>query len=623
MTAGLGAPNWTIAWRTTAAAEPVTRSPLALLTLGRTVFARQEVSQIKRDRFEEGVSHWIRDQRNFATMRNILRVAFWTDERERNQDWHVMDGIMKLPGVDEMKDKIEKAQKESPLFFTACSEDLFCGARREIVPQTLSNGQSVEDTVENRHLVTGPERILIRRNILPKRRKFAEDTMNTYSASGRPTQFHAVPPEERAYDENGNQLPWALEWPDDHPNARGQKKRPVETGPFGKSLRRKGSSRATRTATPAKRESSAVDGFSRGLEEDKRRAELYNEGRDNLVAATALQQDSTTANVGKEPVQVMLYGFSPSNQWAAISHYEKASGGMICEEYDRHPPPEARRIPTAFSSPGMASRRALSPIEKKLSMSYKGGKAWIRVTFDSAEAAERACYNSPRIIQGHWVYAEVYADGIIPNGDEPILCRPEDRESGLTTPAKPSYVPSHKTTQSLGPAFARNVQSQQRGSSVTLPKSFTTHARNSQRPEPESGSPSTASSATATALNTDVDAGNSTLRQRGSGLQGRLGTTTTIQSTEQVHTKYMRFFPDVPRTLLRPASEAFLPQPTFTQRSLNYLEHLGLIPGDVIGNLVPRTESGEFDWANASFYWRFFYWFDSTFGSDMCGLKDD
>lgn len=581
-----------------------------------------EVSQNERNLFEEGVSRWARDQSNFATMGSVLKAAFWTDEWERTHDWHVIDKIFKLPEGDEKKQKMALAQKESPLFFAACLEDPLCGIRREIVPQTLPNGQLIEDTIEVRHLATGPLHILIRRDILPKRRRLVENTMNTYSANGRPTQFHAVPPEERAYDENGKQLPWALEWPDDHPNARGQKKRPVETGPFGKSMRRKGSTRATRTATPAKKESSAVDGFLRGLEEDKRRAELYNEGRDSLVSTTGLQQDTTASNVGKEPVQVMLYGFSPSIQWAAISYYEKASGGMICEDYDRHPPPEARRIPTTFSSPGMMPRRALTPTEKKLSMSYKGGKAWIRVTFDSAEAAERACYNSPRIVQGHWVYAERYTDGIIPNGDEPILCRPEDRESGLTTPAKPSHVPSHKITQSLGPASTRNLQSQHRQSSATLPKSFPTYTGASQRPEPESGSPSTASSATATAPNTDAN--NSTLRQRGSELQGRPDAgAVTGTSPPQENTQYMRFFPDVPRTQLRPASEAFLPQPTFTQRSLRYLENLGLIPGDVIGNQVPRTESGEFDWANASFYWRFFYWLDSSFGTDLCGLKDD
>ncbi|KAL9594878.1 MAG: hypothetical protein Q9219_006786 [cf. Caloplaca sp. 3 TL-2023] len=452
--------------------------------------------------------------------------------------------------------------------------------------------------------------------------------MNTYCANGRPTQFHAVPPEERAFDENGNQLPWALEWPDDHPNARGQKKRPIESGPFGKSMRRKGSSRATRTATPAKKESSAVDGFLRGLEEDERRADLYNEGRNSDNPSVALQQENTTSNVGKEPVQVVLYGFSSSTQWAAIAHYERASGGMICEDYDRHPPLEARRIPTALSSPGMVSRRALTPAERKSSMSYKGGKAWIRVTFDSAEAAERACYNSPSVVQGYWVYAEIFANSIIPNNDEPIPCKLEDEEEVWTTPTKPSHVPYHNTTQSLGPAFARHSQTQQRHMKATLPRSFTSNRHSKTvfqqhiEAEAESESPSTASSATATIPT--AEAGNTMLRRHRFEVQVRSKSGPAVSlSRQQGNTQYMRFFPDVPRTVLRPASEAFLPQPTFTQKILGYLEHLGLIPGDVIGSLMPRTESGEFDWANASFYWRFFYWLDKTFGSDMCSLKDD
>lgn len=32
------------------------------------------------------------------------------------------------------------------------------------------------------------------------------------TANGRPTQFHAVPVEERAIDSQGKTLPWALEW---------------------------------------------------------------------------------------------------------------------------------------------------------------------------------------------------------------------------------------------------------------------------------------------------------------------------------------------------------------------------------------------------------------------------
>ncbi|KAL8908556.1 MAG: hypothetical protein Q9207_000766 [Kuettlingeria erythrocarpa] len=452
--------------------------------------------------------------------------------------------------------------------------------------------------------------------------------MNTYAANGRPTQFHAVPPEERAYDENGKQLPWALEWPDDHPNARGQKRRPVETGPFGKSGPRKGSRRTTRTATPAKKESSIADGYSRGLEEDKRRAALYGESREGIVSSTPSQQDSATAANNKEPVQVMLYGFPETAQWAAINWYEKVSEGMICEDYDRHPPPEARRIPTVYGSPGIARRRVLTPLEKKLSMSYKGGKAWIRVTFDSAEAAGRACASGPHLVQGHWVHAERYVHGVVPNNDEPIPCTPDDREPGLTTPSHPSHVPSHWTTQSLGPAFTRNVQARQSQATATLPRSYasnaTTNAGSLQVPLAGSESPSTASSATATATAPTAATGQDgiILHRRVSEAQGQSDLATT-RSTVQGNAQYMRHFPDVLRTALRPASEAFLPQPTLSQKAVKYLEDLGLIPGDVIGHAVPRTESGEFDWPNANLYWRFFFWMDTTFGTDVCGLRED
>ena len=35
-----------------------------------------------------------------------------------------------------------------------------------------------------------------------------------FGLTGRPTQFHAVPVEERAVDRNGKKLPYALEWPE-------------------------------------------------------------------------------------------------------------------------------------------------------------------------------------------------------------------------------------------------------------------------------------------------------------------------------------------------------------------------------------------------------------------------
>lgn len=86
-----------------------------------------EVSQNERSLVEEGISRWARDQSNFAAMGNILRAAFWTDEWEWTEDWLVMDGILKMPEGDEKKEKMEVAQKESPLFFAACLEDPLCG----------------------------------------------------------------------------------------------------------------------------------------------------------------------------------------------------------------------------------------------------------------------------------------------------------------------------------------------------------------------------------------------------------------------------------------------------------------------------------------------------------------
>ena len=36
----------------------------------------------------------------------------------------------------------------------------------------------------------------------------------TYTGPAVPTQFHAVPENERAVDANGKRLPWSLEWPE-------------------------------------------------------------------------------------------------------------------------------------------------------------------------------------------------------------------------------------------------------------------------------------------------------------------------------------------------------------------------------------------------------------------------
>ena len=344
--------------------------------------------------------------------------------------------------------------------------------------------------------------------------------------------------------------------------------------------------------------------------------ELHEDSNDRIT----IQQDTAPTALSKEPVPVILYGFSPSTQWAAISHYENVSGGMICEEYERHPPSEGRKYPNIFSSPGLSSRRPLTALEKKISMNYRGGQSWIKVTFDSAEAAEKAYYFSPQLIQGHSVYAEPYIDGMVPNNDLPIPDVPDDRQTGQSTFSKSLHRPTHKHPQSLGHSASRQLLAQ---SSTTLPRSFapsfTMSTALHESAENESHSPSTASSATATGQD-DADL---RLRQTQTGRSQSPGFSQSAVKTTQLNSRNMKHFPDTPRTVLRPATEAFLPHPTWIQRNMKWAADLGLIPRDIIGHSVPRTESGQFDFANASVYWKLCWYIDFYFSTDICGLRDE
>ena len=78
--------------------------------------------------------------------------------------------------------------------------------------------------------------------------------MNAYANFGRGgMQVHAVPESERYIDANGKRLPWAYERADGA-DITGRRE-PVEKGPFGRSMRRRGTSRSrSKTAEPRKEE---------------------------------------------------------------------------------------------------------------------------------------------------------------------------------------------------------------------------------------------------------------------------------------------------------------------------------------------------------------------------------
>lgn len=305
----------------------------------------------------------------------------------------------------------------------------------------------------------------------------------------------------------------------------------------------------------------------------------------------------------------MLHGFAPDTHWASIDFYERASGGYICEDYDRDPPIERRRFPNTLAEAQRVHARALTSEEALLARQYHGGNCWLKVTFDSAESADRAIQCSPRLIKGHWVWAELFR-GKPPNcPDEPVPLREEDMGRGQF--GRPAPAPL--VSRSLGSSFAQNNKLQTR-SLGTLPNSFTgtnTVQVDSQEPrDVPSQSSSTATSATATAPE-HSDVRNRVINQPAQNIR-----------QPPRDPRFFTHFPDVPRTVLRPPEEAFLPQPTYAESWIQWLSAKGLLPGDMIGNGPPFLDNGEFDWASASLYWKVFYWLDSHLWTNFCGTKE-
>lgn len=421
-----------------------------------------------------------------------------------------------------------------------------------------------------------------------------------------------------------------MAWPSESRNPR---RPPEEKGPFGRSIRRKGSTRS-RAATPAKKEDPNVEAFFAAQRYDEARKQADQQARGS--ASTGSQSgplapidgnvapSNPNTTIAKEPIEVLLFGYYPDHQWAAIAHYEKVSAGMICEDYERQPPQERMRYPSALNKSGFVHSRPLTRSERRKASDCHVGNCWIKVTFDSAEAADRACYYSPHLIHGAWVYAEPYR-ALAPERDAPILVRVEDRDQGLLGAPKPR----ERSFQTLGsfPSMQtlQNTNGAPRGA-ATLPRSFASDAslRVQGQAEDVGRSTSTSSSTASSATATGPEAPN--IRHRDSSQVITKSSTTSTRRSSSPHrtgTRILTAIPSATPAYLRPASEAFLPQPSWSERLIVQLPFATWMQGDIIGSTVPRLENGEFDWARASFYWRFWYWLDTHLGTDFCGLQDD
>ena len=393
-----------------------------------------------------------------------------------------------------------------------------------------------------------------------------------------------------------------------------------ETGSFGKSTRRTRS----KTATPARREDPTITAadkvFSSWLANQNQNAAQTSapaaaQRKPNLLPSSSSQNISQAHDESaapsqtrffkqqQQPTEIILRGFrSSQQQYAAINQYEQLAG-RICEDYPREPPVESRRYKSELRDPAFTRRRALTTEERAKVNRADSGEHWVKVTFESAEAADAAIFASPQTVLGHLVYAEPY-HGIPPSRDEAV---PDPSTMGNF----PGGGALHRTP------FGQHTRTR---------SSFASGA-----PQPMDWSPpqsQTSSSLTADTTTVGSTAGTSTISS--STVTGRPVTTggngTIPPATETRDDEFCRAIPTVRKVKLLPMEQALLPAPSFTQRIANHVPFLRWFNGAMIGSEVPRTELGEFDWNKASLYWKLMWWLDfllGLFGGEIRDVEKD
>ncbi|KAF2135681.1 uncharacterized protein K452DRAFT_330094 [Aplosporella prunicola CBS 121167] len=425
-------------------------------------------------------------------------------------------------------------------------------------------------------------------------------------------QVHAVPESERAFDATGRQLPWGYEYPD---NEHGQRRHVEERGPFGRATRRRGLSRSKTTGTPARKEDQAQAENTKYIDSIFTNLKTQPSSQDTAAAPAASTQTAAapalaanqTPGAG-EPTEVILYGFSTDTQWAAIAHYEKISGGIVYEDYDRHPPTSKYNVP--LSTNRALAARSLSAAALKKKNTYSGGDHWIKVTFDSAEAADRACHYTPHTIHGHSVYAELYRGTGPQHGDIAIPPTHAAFNSIASSPTMSSATirgsnASPNTSETASSATATGPSAPPTIRNRSAPSSFRSALTNDA------------------AATTSSDASTGAFIQRPPGApQAQPGTEPPAPPAPLAPLRVR----GAKRAVLLPAEQALLPVGSFWSQMFGSWPILGLLFGggtDVIGSEVPRTEDGSFDWATASFYWKVWAWIDAWLGTDFLGIGGD
>lgn len=357
-----------------------------------------------------------------------------------------------------------------------------------------------------------------------------------------------------------------------------------------------------RAGTPARRENPNVAEFSRlftqQLEAEARERELgqvSGPGQEDAAKSAPLHTQEQIAT------ECVLYGYrDKDDEWKAIDRFERISQGVVCEDYPRTDPHASPRYPSLLSSDDVVIRPRLSPDANRKSKRYAGGFHWIKVTFDSVAAADRACHFSPQSIDGCLVYCRLY-QGHEPEKDAAI---PAEDQRATPTLLRQAELESTDFAVDLGRTF------------VPRPVMDVTATTTSHQSTATVSSATAASSSTATGAETGVgiDFG---IADVGEGVHQRHPSLQPQPSSE-----FMTHIPTVRRAALRPISEALPPQPSWIERILRSIPILNWFMGDFVGDGPMLREDGSFDYDKSNTYWRFWYVFDRIVGTDLCGLSE-
>ncbi|KAL4917720.1 histidine phosphatase superfamily [Aspergillus aurantiobrunneus] len=388
--------------------------------------------------------------------------------------------------------------------------------------------------------------------------------------------------------------------------SRNPRRPPEETGPFGKrrNARYEQSRSRTRTGTPAKKENQNVAEFTR----------LFTQQQEQEKSRNTLPKSSSSSNLEnvrkqteKVATECILYGYrDKDSEWKVIDKYERISRGAICEDYPRNDPRTNAGYSQILSGGDVVIRTNLSADANRKSKRYAGGFHWIKVTFDSSNAADRACFYSPQEIDGHVVFCEMY-HGQGPAEDIPIP-RGSTEANRFISSNKRTLSTSHST------AFLQSKEKERsslkdKERTTTLPRSFAMNNLASIADTEDifsQESTSTVSSATATGVEQPT-----TAHQR------------NISKEVSTPSEFMTHVPTVRRTKLRPITEALPPSPTVTERVLRSIPILSWFTGDIVGDGPQLREDGTFDYEKSNVYWRFWYMLDMILGTDICGLREE